>query len=87
MNTLLLEIFIVFLLLLANGVFALAEISVVSSRKGRLKMLADEGSPAAAQALALAMQPGPIPVHGSNRHHPRRHPRRRVRRDAPTGAR
>jgi putative hemolysin len=60
MNTVFLEIVIVFLLLLANGVFALAEISVVSSRKGRLKMLAHGGSPAAAKALALALQPGPF---------------------------
>lgn len=39
------EIFIIFLLLLANGVFAMAEIAVVSSRKARLKSLADEGNP------------------------------------------
>ncbi|MSU48617.1 MAG: HlyC/CorC family transporter [Opitutus sp.] len=58
MNTLLVEIVIIFLLLLANGAFALAEISVVSSRKGRLKMLAIGGSPAAAKALALAEDPG-----------------------------
>jgi putative hemolysin len=52
-----LEIFIIFLLLLANGVFAMAEIAVVSSRKARLKKLADEGSVKAQAALALAQQP------------------------------
>lgn len=57
MNNILLEIVIVFCLLLANGVFAMAEISVVSSRKGRLQKLSDEGSPAAAKALALAQEP------------------------------
>ena len=31
------ELFIIFLLLLANGVFAMAEIAVVSARKARLK--------------------------------------------------
>jgi putative hemolysin len=57
MNNIFLEIVIIFCLLLANGVFAMAEISVVSSRKGRLKKMADEGSPAAAKALALAEEP------------------------------
>jgi putative hemolysin len=57
MNNILLEVVIIFCLLLANGVFAMAEISVVSSRKGRLKKLADEGSPAAVKALALAEEP------------------------------
>ncbi|MET0262281.1 MAG: hemolysin family protein [Rariglobus sp.] len=57
MNTVFTEILIIFLLLLANGVFAMAEIAVVSSRKGRLKKLADEGSARAKTALALAEEP------------------------------
>lgn len=57
MNTILLEVVIVLCLLLANGVFAMAEISLVSSRKARLKKFADEGSTAAAKALALAEEP------------------------------
>jgi putative hemolysin len=57
MNNILLEIVIVFCLLLANGVFAMAEISVVSSRKARLQKMADDGSPSAAKALALAQEP------------------------------
>lgn len=52
-----LEIFIIFLLLLANGVFAMAEIAVVSCRKARLKKMADEGNARAQAALALAMAP------------------------------
>ncbi len=51
------EILIIFFLLLANGVFAMAEIAVVSSRKARLKKLADEGSEKARAALALALEP------------------------------
>ena len=47
----LVEILILFLLLLANGVFAMAEIAVVSARKARLKKLADEGSGRARAAL------------------------------------
>ena len=57
MNPILLEVVIIFCLLLANGVFAMAEISVVSARKGRLKKLADEGSGQAQAALALAEEP------------------------------
>jgi putative hemolysin len=51
------EIGILFLLLLANGVFAMAEIAVVSSRKARLKQLADAGDHKAKAALALAESP------------------------------
>lgn len=54
---LLLDILIIFLLLLANGIFAMAEIAVVSSRKARLRGLAEEGSRKAKAALALAEQP------------------------------
>ncbi len=57
MNNIVLEIAIVFCLLLANGVFAMAEISVVSSRKARLQKHADDGVPGAAKALALAQEP------------------------------
>jgi len=53
----LVEILILFLLLLANGVFAMAEIAIVSARKARLKKLADEGSARARAALALAQAP------------------------------
>lgn len=51
------EIIIIFSLLLANGVFAMAEISVVSARKARLRALVDNGSAKAAAALALAQHP------------------------------
>ncbi len=51
------ELFILFLLLIANGVFAMAEIAVVSARKARLKQLADEGAESAKAALALANEP------------------------------
>jgi putative hemolysin len=51
------EILIIFILLLANGVFAMAEIAIVSSRKARLKALAGDGSANATTALALAEEP------------------------------
>jgi putative hemolysin len=57
MSTVVIEIFIILLLLLANGVFAMTEIAVVSSRKARLKKLADAGSARAAVALNLVEDP------------------------------
>jgi putative hemolysin len=44
-------------LILFNGVFAMAEMAVVSSRKARLQQLADDGAPGAASALQLANEP------------------------------
>jgi putative hemolysin len=57
MSQITLEIAILFLLLLANGVFAMAEIAVVSSRKSRLRRLADLGNGNARVALDLAEAP------------------------------
>jgi putative hemolysin len=44
-------------LILLNGVFAMSEIAVVSSRKSRLQRLAEDGSPGAHSALALHNEP------------------------------
>jgi putative hemolysin len=44
-------------LILLNGVFAMSEIAVVSSRKARLQRLAENGSPGAHSALALHNEP------------------------------
>jgi putative hemolysin len=55
---LVLEITIVLLLILLNGVFALSELAVVSSRRSRLTALAAEGRRGANRALALAADPG-----------------------------
>lgn len=51
------EIVIILLLIFLNGVFALAEIAVVSSRKARLLQWANDGDSRAAAALALAENP------------------------------
>jgi putative hemolysin len=53
-----LEIVIVVLLILLNGVFALSELAVVSARRSRLAALAAEGRHGANRALALAADPG-----------------------------
>src|SRR6266540_645124 len=57
MNRMVLEAALILLLLIANGIFAMAEIAIVSVRKVRLKKRADEGDRRAAAALALANEP------------------------------
>lgn len=58
MSGITLEILLIFVLLLANGVFAMAEIAVVAARKARLKTMADEGRSGSKLALKLATSPG-----------------------------
>lgn len=52
------EVLIILLLIVLNGFFAMAELAVVSSRKGRLRQMAEAGQRGAAMALRLAEQPG-----------------------------
>lgn len=52
------ELLIVLALILLNGVFALSELAVVSSRHPRLKTLVAAGRPGARRALTLASDPG-----------------------------
>ena len=51
------QVFIVLLLILANGLFAMAEMAVVSSRKTRLKHLAKDGNKRARLVLDLVESP------------------------------
>ena len=51
------EILVIFLLILLNGVFALSEIAVLSSRKARLQQRINEGDRGAEKALKLADNP------------------------------
>jgi putative hemolysin len=51
------EIIIIFLLILANGLFAMTEIALVSVRKSRLEQRADDGDENAKTALALLSTP------------------------------
>jgi putative hemolysin len=55
---LLLEVLILVVLIVVNGLFALSELAVVSSRPARLKVLASEGNKGATVALRLAEDPG-----------------------------
>src|SRR6516164_725788 len=52
-----LHLSIVLLLILVNGVFAMAEIALVSARKARLVPLAESGNPGAQAAIELRADP------------------------------
>ncbi|MEK7571811.1 MAG: hemolysin family protein [Patescibacteria group bacterium] len=51
------EFIIIFLLIILNGLFAMAEIAIVSSRKAKLQQQAQEGNKRAQAALELAKSP------------------------------
>ena len=57
MNLISVELLIIFLLLVANGLFAMSEIAIVSVRKARLQKAANEGDKGAQAALDLANAP------------------------------
>lgn len=59
-SRLFLEISILIILILLNGLFALAELSIVSSRRERLQMLVDSGNKGAVIALAMSLEPTPL---------------------------
>lgn len=58
MPNVVLEIGLIFLLLLANGLFAMSEIALVTARKSRLEEMAAKGARRARIALDLANNPG-----------------------------
>src|ERR671925_460440 len=51
------EILLILVLILANGLFAAAEIAIIAARRGRLEQRAAEGSRNAQRALQLARDP------------------------------
>lgn len=55
-----LEILLVLGLVLLNGLLAMSELAVVSSRPARLRSMRDRGVPGARKALALAEDPGKL---------------------------
>ncbi len=57
MGSLSLEIFLIIALILANGLFSMSELAILSARKARLQKLADEGDENARIALDLAENP------------------------------
>lgn len=58
MGSIAFELIILLLLIIFNGLLAMSELAVVSSRKVRLQQMADEGDSGAAKALELAASPG-----------------------------
>jgi putative hemolysin len=52
------EILIILFLIVLNGIFAMSEIAMVSSRKSRLETAAKRGDKAAKRALELSRNPG-----------------------------
>jgi putative hemolysin len=57
MSSVMFEAAVIFLLILTNGIFAMAEIAVVSARKTRLQQWAEAGNTRARTALELANTP------------------------------
>ena len=55
--TYLVEIIIILVLIVLNGIFAMAEFAMVSAKKARLQQRADEGDARAAAALEIAHEP------------------------------
>ncbi|HLV34463.1 MAG TPA: CNNM domain-containing protein, partial [Spirillospora sp.] len=51
------EFLFVFLLIIANGVFAMSEAAMISARRARLQQRAEEGDGGAAAALKLMDDP------------------------------
>lgn len=58
MSSLVINIVIVILLILVNGLFAMAELAIISARRVRLQRMKEEGSKGAGAALELAHEPG-----------------------------
>ncbi len=58
MSSLAFEILILVILILANGLFAMSEVAVISARKARLQGRANTGDAKARAALDLANEPG-----------------------------
>jgi putative hemolysin len=54
------ELLVLLALIFVNGVFAMSEIAIVSSRQARLQQYAEAGSPGSRAALQLLDAPGPF---------------------------
>jgi putative hemolysin len=57
MGSIVFEIAVIVLLLIANGVFSMSEMAIISARKARLKQRADRGDGGAQAALRLSESP------------------------------
>ncbi len=57
MSDITIEVLIVFLLILSNGIFSLSEMAIIAARKTRLQQRADDGDAGARVALDLSEEP------------------------------
>jgi putative hemolysin len=57
MSATIVEVIIILLLIMANGIFSMSEIAVISARKMRLQQRAEDGVKGAQTALELAESP------------------------------
>jgi putative hemolysin len=57
LKTILVEVGVILVLVVANGLFSMSELAIVSARKARLRQAAEDGDGRAAMALELAEDP------------------------------
>ena len=57
MSKIAVEVIFILALVMANGIFSMAELALLSSRKMRLQQRAEDGDEKAKRALALAQEP------------------------------
>ena len=74
------DFLLIALLTLLNGVFAMSELALASSRKARLLALAEEGDRRRRGGAEAAGAPDAVPVHRAGGHHLDRHAQRHRRR-------
>ncbi len=60
MDSIGISILIIFILIIANGIFAMTEIAIVTSKKNRLESLKNQGNSRAGYALLLAENPNQL---------------------------
>ena len=60
LDSLWVSIIIILILILANGIFSMTEIAIVTSRKARLEKLEEDGNRKAKYALKLAENPNQL---------------------------
>ena len=79
----LLQLVVIVLLTVFDGVFVAAEIALVTIRRTRIDQLVDEGNRSARRVKRLVAQPGPVPGRHPDRPHLPRLPRLGLRRGQP----
>ena len=67
------EILVILLLILLNGLFAMSEIALISARRSNLEMQARQGSVRRPPGPETGQRPRPVPLDRTDRHHPDRH--------------